>query len=69
MYTYPHAHSTHTHNMHVHTRTQHMLIFVYVLAWTHVCTHTQSGGNPDLEFMLRVNQIMIDFVNDGGKTE
>ena len=31
--------------------------------------HTQSGGNPDLEFMLRVNQIMIDFVNDGGKTE
>ena len=34
-----------------------------------MCAHIQSGGNPDLEFMLRVNQIMIDFVNDRGKTE
>lgn len=29
----------------------------------------QAGGYPDLEFMLRVNQLMIDFVTDSSKTE
>ena len=29
----------------------------------------QAGGYPDLEFMLRVNQLMIDFVKDSSRTE
>lgn len=29
----------------------------------------QAGGYPDLEFMLRVNQLMIDFVTDSSRTE
>ena len=29
----------------------------------------QSCGNPDLEFMLRVNQLMLDFVKDKNKNE
>ena len=78
-----HAHTTHalyvcthihTHIQHIHitctyTHAHNTCLYLYTYLHGHMYAHTQSGGNPDLEFMLRVNQIMIDFVNDGGKTE
>jgi hypothetical protein len=32
-------------------------------------TLSRAGGYPDLEFMLRVNQLMIDFVSDSTRME
>ena len=64
------THLTHTHAhtcTHARTRTHTHTHTICTPILTH--PHTQSGGTPDLEFMLRVNQIMIDFVGDREKTE
>ena len=34
-----------------------------------IIVYLQSAGYPDLDFMLRINQILIDFVKDRDKNE
>ena len=43
-------------------------VLFHLLLMSFFCA-VQSSGAPDLEFMLRVNQILIDFVRDMERTE